>query len=74
MTNLRWKLLLALSRQRREQRERAAYNTGVREALDRLDGTEETAAKLAAEVVPCTACDYGYPTSACSATCDCGAC
>jgi hypothetical protein len=23
---------------------------------------------------PCTACDYGYPASACSAACNCGAC
>lgn len=22
----------------------------------------------------CTACDYGYPASACSSSCDCGAC
>lgn len=33
---------------------------------DALDGPDEDQA--------CTACDHGYPASACSSNCDCGAC
>lgn len=42
----------------------------IREAMNADD--------LVTEQVPpptsCTACDYGYPASACSPGCDCGAC
>lgn len=55
--------------------------------VDRLTCLVKAGALIAAEIdriappeaapasrKSCTACDYGYPASACSSSCDCGAC
>lgn len=49
------------------------FGTAARD-LRRALGDMPLASAAGVVAESCTACDYGYPASACSSSCDCGAC